>query len=70
MNTETFGPAILGLAVFGLLAMIVMPRGWQNWQGWAIISFAIIPGILLVITLPWLVFGLLFFAGVFAMARR
>jgi hypothetical protein len=30
------------------------------------VSFAIIPGMLLVITFPPLVFALLFFAGVFA----
>lgn len=70
MDIDTLGPAIIGLGVFGLLVMTVMPRDWQNWQGWAIVSFLGIPALLLVISFPPLVFSLLFFAGVFAMGKR
>lgn len=67
---DTAIPALFGLCVFGLICMIVMPREWQNVQGWAIMSFLIIPGVLLAISFPMLIFALLFFAGVFATTKR
>lgn len=67
----------LGLAfvlpILGLLAMIVMPRDWQNVPGWLITSYLVIPGALIVISVviyfPPLLFGALLFAG-FAAGRK
>ncbi|MHB0775438.1 hypothetical protein [Halomonas sp. WWR20] len=70
MDMDTLGPVLMTLPLFGLMVMTVMPRDWQNLQGWLIVSFVAIPGLLLVICFPPLVFGLLFFAGVFASKRR
>ncbi len=73
MDTET----VLGLAfilpLFGLLVMTVMPKDWQNVQGWLIVSYLGLPGCLIVIALlvnmPALLFGLLFLLGVFAAGK-
>lgn len=73
MDQET----VLGLAfilpVFGLLAMIAMPKDWQNVQGWLMVSYLGIPGFLMVVALvvnvPVLLFGALFLLGVFAVNK-
>jgi hypothetical protein len=58
------------LPAFGLLVMTVMPREWQNVPGWLMVSYLGIPGFLVVIALlvnvPMLLFGALFFLGTFA----
>lgn len=70
---DHIGPVLIALPLFGLLAMIGVPNEWQNVQGWLIISFLGIPGFLVVIALmvnmPVLLFGTLFFLGIFA-ARK
>ncbi|QEM81721.1 hypothetical protein [Halomonas binhaiensis] len=70
---DHIGPVLIALPLFGLLAMIGVPKEWQNVQGWLIISFLGIPGFLVVIALmvnmPVLLFGTLFFLGIFA-ARK
>ncbi|WP_447926109.1 hypothetical protein [Vreelandella sp. EE27] len=73
MDTE----AVLGLAfilpVLGLLVMIGMPAEWQNVQGWLMVSYLGIPGILIVIALlvnvPVLLFGALFLIDILAVKR-
>lgn len=53
--------------------MTVMPREWQNGQGWLIVSYLGIPGFLVVIALlvnaPALLFGALFLIGILAAGK-
>jgi hypothetical protein len=68
---------ILGLAfilpLLGLMVMVVMPRHWQDVQGWLIVSYLILPGAIAVIALlansPLLIFGVLFFLGIAAASK-
>lgn len=73
MDTETlFGLAFI-LPILGLLIMIGMPKDWQNVQGWLMVSYIGLPGLVLVIALlanvPMLLFGALFLLGVGAVRR-
>lgn len=73
MDTET----ILGLAfilpVLGLLVMIGMPASWQNIQGWLLVSYIGLPAFIVVIailvSMPALLFGILFLIGVLAAGK-
>jgi|AntDeeMetageno51_2_1112566.scaffolds.fasta_scaffold15405_2 hypothetical protein len=64
---------IIGLGGLGLVTMTVMPREWQNGQGWLIVSYLGIPGFLVVIALlvnaPALLFGALFLIGILAAGK-
>lgn len=68
MDTETLLGCLFILPLLGLLAMIGMPRDWQNVQGWLMVSYLGIPGLLLVIALvanmPLLLFGLVFLLSI------
>lgn len=70
MDLETVLGCLFILPLLGLLVMIGMPRDWQNVQGWLIVSYLGIPGLLVVIALvvniPLLLFGLVFFLGIAA----
>ncbi len=70
MDTETLLGTAFILPVLGLLVMIGMPKHWQNVQGWLIVSYLGIPGLLIVIALlvnvPVLLFGALFLLGMAA----
>lgn len=69
-DTETIIGLAFMLPILGLLVMIGMPKGWQNLQGWLMVSYLGLPGCVLVIALavnvPVLLFGALFLAGVLA----
>lgn len=73
MDTETVLGLAFTLPLLGLLVMIGMPKEWQNVQGWLIVSYLGIPGLLVVIALlvnvPVLLFGLLFLLGLAAAGR-
>ena len=70
---ESLALSVIGFAIFGLLAMIGMPRQWQNLQGWLLVSFVGIPGFLAVIALlvnaPGLIVGVAFVLGILAMQK-
>lgn len=70
MNIEAIFFLGVGLPMLGLMAMIGMPKEWQNWQGWLMVSYLGIPGFLIAIALlvnvPVLLFGALFLLGLFA----
>ncbi|WP_277810700.1 hypothetical protein [Chromohalobacter canadensis] len=73
MDTGTiFGLAFI-LPILGLLVMIGMPKDWQNVQGWLMVSYLGLPGLVLIIALlanvPMLLFGALFLLGVGAVRR-
>lgn len=61
------------LPMFGLLVMTVMPKDWQNVQGWLLVSYVGIPAFAVIlavlINVPGLLFGALFVAGILAMNR-
>jgi len=69
---------ILGLAfilpLLGLLAMIVMPRAWQNLPGWLMVSYLGLPGFIAVLALlvnaPLLIGGVLFMLGIAAASKK
>ncbi|MBR9770056.1 MULTISPECIES: hypothetical protein [Halomonas] len=73
IDTETVLGLAFSLPLLGLLAMIGVPRDWQNVQGWLIVSYLGIPGFLIIIALlvnmPALLFGALFLLGVFAAGK-
>ncbi|GEK48423.1 hypothetical protein HPA02_27060 [Bisbaumannia pacifica] len=73
MDTETVLGLAFTLPLLGLLVMIGMPKEWQNVQGWLIVSYLGIPGLLVVIALlvnvPVLLFGLLFLLGLAAAGK-
>ncbi|WP_043530487.1 hypothetical protein [Litchfieldella xinjiangensis] len=73
MDTETLLGLAFMLPIFGLLAMIGVPRDWQNVQGWLMVSYLGIPGFLLVVALvvnvPVLLFGALFLLGIAARGK-
>lgn len=73
MDTETLLGLAFILPVIGLLVMIVMPKDWQNVQGWLMVSYLGLPGAILVIALvvnvPVLLFGALFLLGIAAVKR-
>jgi len=62
------------LPLLGLLVMLVMPREWQNVPGWLMVSYLGLPGIIVVIALlvnvPLLFGGALFFLGVAAASKK
>lgn len=68
----------LGLAfilpVFGLLVMTVVPKDWQNVQGWLMVSYLGIPGFVAILGLlantPLLIGGVLFVLGILAMGKK
>ena len=68
MDMETvFGLAFM-LPLFGGLITTVMPKEWQSLSGWLMVSYLGIPGFLMVaailVSVPALMFGALFFLGV------
>lgn len=73
MDLETSLGLAFILPVLGLLVMIGMPRDWQNVQGWLLVSYIGLPGVILaialVVNMPALLFGLLFLLGVFAAGK-
>ena len=73
IDTETVLGLAFSLPLPGPLAMIGVPRDWQNVQGWLIVSYLGIPGFLIIIALlvnmPALLFGALFLLGVFAAGK-
>lgn len=73
MDLETTLGLAFTLPALGLLAMIGMPKEWQNVQGWLMVSYLGIPGFLIVIALlvnmPALLFGLLFLLGILAAGK-
>lgn len=66
--------AAISLGLFGMLAMIAMPWEWKTVQGWLIVSFAIIPGVILVAALaassPLMIVGLAFLLGIAATQKK
>lgn len=73
MTLEEMVGMAVALGAFGLLAMIGMPRDWQNLQGWLMVSYLGIPGFLVVIAVavnfPPLLFGGLFLLGLSARGK-
>lgn len=67
---ETFLGLAFTLPLLGLLVMTGVPKEWQNLQGWLMVSYIGIPGFIvvaaLVINVPVLLMGLVFFLGVAA----
>lgn len=65
--------AAFGFGAMGLLAMIGFPKDWQNVQGWLLVSYVGIPGLLiaiaLVVNVPVLLFGLIFLLGIAARGK-
>lgn len=61
---------MVGLPLLGLLVMVGMPESWQNVQGWLLVSFLGIPGILIAVAVtvnwPMILFGALFLGGIAA----
>jgi len=71
---EAFVVLAVTIPVFGLIIMTVMPRAWQNVQGWLMVTFLGIPGFLVVVALlvnvPLLLFGVIFFLGIASARKR
>ena len=71
---EAFVVLAVTIPVFGLIIMTVMPRAWQNVQGWLLVTFLGIPGFLVVVALlvnvPLLLFGVIFFLGIASAKKR
>jgi len=71
---EAFVVLAVTIPVFGLIIMTVMPRAWQNVQGWLMVTFLGIPGFLVVVALlvnvPLLLFGVIFFLGIASAKKR
>lgn len=67
---ETFLGLAFVLPLLGLLVMTAVPKEWQNFKGWLMVSYLGIPGFIvvaaLVINIPVLLVGLVFFLGVAA----
>lgn len=63
----------MGFGMMGGFIMTVVPRDWQNLQGWLLVSYVGIPAFVVVLAVavnaPGLLFGGLFVAGVLAMGR-
>lgn len=67
---DHIGPVIIGLPLFGLLVMTVLPGRWQTASVWLLVSYVGIPAgfviLALVIRFPLLLFFAIFLAGVLA----
>jgi len=70
ITIDHVGPVLIALPLLGLLVMTGLPSRWQTAQGWLLVSFAGIPGFIVVIALavnlPVLLFFLVLLAGLSA----